>query len=463
MKKILFIILIVCMFALCSCSPSQDVESSEEDTMVEGEISDIESEMKEAETEEKSEEAEEKSTWDFDADPVTISVLSFFSSDDLSVEKAVVDAFMEAYPNIVVEYDNLAFSDYFTFVTTNIAGGVVPDVMAMNFEQGARYADMGVLEDLTTYIKAEDYNLDKYFASTVNMHHHAGIQSGLPATFSIVINFINKTLFDEAGIAYPDENWTWEDLVDAAAKMTVDFDGDGIIDQFGYVAGWWPNFVFQNGGQILNDEGRCGLNTPEAIEGLQVMVDITLDPEQKIAPDRSELNDAGDWDRFQAGSIAIMPNGPWAVTPFKNNIGDKFEWDVAPFTSINQPATLMFGNSYTMSSTSEQKKAAWEFIKFATGEKGSTLRQAGGYEISSVKEIALRDFISSLNGVPENAQYFLDATSYASLPVAHPLWGEIHDFIWPELEQALQGIKSVEDAMETACQAVDKLLEENGY
>ncbi|MFA5014172.1 MAG: sugar ABC transporter substrate-binding protein [Actinomycetota bacterium] len=462
MKKILFITLIVCVFALSACNPSQDTESGETDTITEGETSDIESEMEEAD-EGEADEVEEESVWDFNADPVTISVLSFFSTDDLSVEQSVVDAFAEAYPNINVEYDNLAFGDYFDFLVTNIAGGVVPDVMAMNFEQGARFAAMGALEDLTPYIEAENYNLDKYFTSTVDMHRHEGIQSGLPATFSIVVNFINKDLFDEAGIAYPDETWVWEDLIAAAKEMTKDIDGDGIIDQFGYIAGWWPNFVFQNGAQIINDEGRCGLNTPEAIEGLQIYVDITLDSEQKIAPDRSELNDAGDWDRFQGGSVAIIPTGPWAITPFKENIGDSFEWDVAPFTSINEPSTLMYGNSYTMSSTSEQKAAAWEFIKFATGERGSTLRQSGGYEISPIREIATSDFISSLNGVPENAHYILDATSYATLPCAHPLWQEMHDIIWPELEMALQGTKSVEDAMSTACQAVDALLEEYGY
>ena len=463
MKKILFIVLIVCMFALAACSPTQSVESSETETAVEEaeevDVSDITEEMEEEITEE----VEEVSIWDFDADPVTINVLSFFSSDDLWVERAVVDTFMEVYPNIIVEYENISMTDYYTLLATSIAGGVAPDVMAMNFERGAEYEDLGVLEDLTSYIEAENFNLDKYFSSTVAMHKHGGIQAALPATFSIVINFFNKSLFDEAGVSYPDENWTWDDLTSAARKMTKDTDEDGAFDQFGYVAGWWPNFIVQNGAQILNDEGRCGLNTPEAIEGIQVYVDITLDPEQQIAPNRTDLSDMGDWDRFMTGNVAMMTNGPWGIKPFKSGIGDAFEWDVAPFTGINKQATFMFGNSYAMAAASEQKAAAWEFIKYATGPEGSTLRQAGEYEISPVKEVANRDFIASLGGVPENAHYFLDATSYASLPVAHPLWGEMNDLIWTEIEQAVLGNKSAEDAMNAATLSVDTLLEENGY
>lgn len=458
---------VLCLFVglagvLAGCGASEDASNGENEANAQDNISDMASEMEE-DINEDVEVEEEIIGWDFDAEPVTITVMSFFASDDLVVEQAVVDAFTEAYPNIIVEYENLSFSDYFTVLTTQIAGGDAPDVMAMNFENEARYADLGALEDLDPFIERDNLNLDKYFSSTVGMHRHSGIQAGLPATFSIVINFINKDLFDEAGLDYPDENWTWEDLLEAAQAMTKDVDGDGIIDQFGYVAGWWPNFVFQNGGQILNEEGRCGLNTSEAIEGLQIAVDITLDPEQKIAPNRDELSASGDWDRFEAGGIGILPMGPWAITPFKQDIQDNFDWDVAPMTSINQPATFMFGNSYAMSSSSEEKDAAWEFIKFATGEEGSEIRQAGEYEISPVKTIAANGFLPSLNGYPENAQYFLDATSYAILPVAHPLWNEMHDIIWPELEQALLGEQSVEEAVAIACEGVDALLEDNGY
>lgn len=465
-KYIILTMFVVLSLTLYACSSSEEPQDEPEKAET-VEASSIGEDLKEAEIEEDSDEdeevAEEKVVWDFEADPVTISVLSFFASDNLEVEQAVVDAFEDEYPNINVEYENISFADYFTVVSTLAGGNDLPDVLSMNFEEEARYADLGVLEDLTPFIEAEDFKLDKYYASTVAMHHHAGIQSGLPATFSIVINFYNKTMFDEAGIPYPDENWTWEDLVSAAKKMTKDVDGDGVIDQFGYVVGWWPNFVYQNEGQILNDEGRCGLTSDEAIEGLQIMVDLTLDPEQKIAPDRAELSESGDWDRFMAGGVGILPNGTWAIKPFKDNIGDSFEWDVMPFTSINQPATFMFGNAYSMSSASSEKEAAWEFIKFATGETGSSIRQAGEYETSPVKSVGANEFIESTNGVPEHAHYFLDATEYAILPVGHPLWGEMHDIIWPELELALLGEQSVEEAMQTACKGVDTLLEENGY
>lgn len=473
-RYILLFAVLLALLALSACGASPEEAEKQEPEAVEtsADVSSISEEIKESEeadegaeeSEQETEEPEaEGSVWDFEAEPVEISVMSFFASDNLEVEQGVVDAFEEAYPNIKVSYENISFSDYFTVVTTLAAGNDLPDVLAMNFEEEARYADLGVLEDLTPFIEKENFNLDKYYASTVRMHQHSGIQAGLPATFSIVINFYNKTMFDEAGIPYPTEDWTWDDLVDAAQKMTQDVDGDGIIDQFGYVVGWWPNFVYQNEGTILNEEGRCGLTSPEAIEGLQLMVDLTLDPEQKIAPDRAELSASGDWDRFMAGGVGILPNGTWAITPFKENIEDSFEWDVMPFISFNKQATFMFGNAYSMTSTSKQKEAAWEFIKFATGEEGSRIRQAGEYETSPVKAVGAKDFIESTNGVPEHAEYFLDATEYAILPVAHPLWGEIHGIIWPELELALLGEQGVEEAMTAACDGVDTLLEENGY
>ncbi len=250
---------------------------------------------------------------------------------------------------------------------------------------------------------------------------------------------------------------TWDDMVTAGQALTQDVDGDGVTDIFGYALAWWPMYLFLNGADVLTADGTaCALDTPEAIEGLQKMVD--LQGPGGIAPSRSDLAAQSDWDMFIAGKLAMFPVGPWAVQPFNDNISG-FEYDIANQPPGTQRATFLFGNSYAMSASSENKDAAWEFLKFATGPQGSLIRQQGKYEISPVKEVAEGEFLNSLAGAPpEHAIVFMEAVDYATTTPKTPVWSELNDAIWPELELAELGEQSVADAMANACIAVNDIL-----
>jgi multiple sugar transport system substrate-binding protein len=390
---------------------------------------------------------------------ITIKVMSFFAYDNPEVEKGVVEAFEAAYPNITVELEMVPFSDIFTKYKTLMAGGEAPDVISLNFENSRQFAALGALEPLDSYIESDGYDMSMYYDNTVSMYNVDGVQYALPATFSDVVLFYNKTLFDNAGLEYPSRDWTYDDLMTAGETLTVDEDGDGINETFGYALAWWPMYLFLHDANVLTEDGTaCALTEPNAIEGLEKMVE--LQGENGIAPGRDSLAAQSDWDMFMAGRLAMYPVGPWGVQPFNDNIED-FEWDIAHHPAFQTQATFLFGNSYAISASSEKKDAAWTFLKFATGPEGSMIRQKGKYEISPVKEVAESEFLASLAGAPpENAIVFMEAVDYAITPPAHPKWSEIHDAIWPELELALLGDITVEEAMTNACSAVDAILEE---
>lgn len=393
------------------------------------------------------------------AEPVTIKVMTFFAFDNPEVEQGVVEKFEETFPWITVELDSIPFSDFFTTLTTRMAGGQGPDVVAMNFENMRRFASLGSLAELDYFIQRDDYDMGEYYENTVKMWQYENRQYALPATFSTVVLFYNKGIFDAAGIAYPDSTWDWAKMVEIGKQLTGDTTGDGVIDQFGTSIAWWPVYLYMNGTDILTPDGtQCVLNQPAAVGALQKMVDLSL--VDKVAPTRGDLATQGDWDMFIAGRLAFWPTGPWAVVPFQDNI-KTFDWDIADMPGLQQQATFLFGNAYAIPVDSKHQDAAWEFVKFATGQPGSTIRQQGGYEISPVTVVAESEFLKTLEGQPPaHAEIFMHATSYAHLPPAHPLWNQMHDVIWPELEKALLGDQTVQEAMDKACAQVDVILAE---
>jgi ABC-type glycerol-3-phosphate transport system substrate-binding protein len=177
----------------------------------------------------------------------------------------------------------------------------------------------------------------------------------------------------------------------------------------------------------------------------------------KFAPTADQLAEQGDWDMFIAGRLAMWPTGPWAVQPFNDAV--TFTYDIAHMPAGDKQATHVYANSYAMSATSEQKEAAWRFIEFATGPEGTKIRQDGKYEISPVKEIAEKYYVEALSGDdPEHAIIFMEVQDYAVPQPVHANWQEIHDAIAPQLDLALTQAISVEEALNTACESVNEIL-----
>ncbi len=126
----------------------------------------------------------------------TIKVMSFFAYDNPEVERAVVDAFEAANPDIKVDFESVPMSDIFLKYKTLIAGGTPPDVMAMNFDNAYVFGSMGALEPLDEYITKSVYDTSILFKSTLDMFKVEGVQYSMPATFSDVVLFYNKDMFD---------------------------------------------------------------------------------------------------------------------------------------------------------------------------------------------------------------------------------------------------------------------------
>ncbi len=390
------------------------------------------------------------------SEPVTIKVMSYFAYDNPEVEQAVVAAFEEKYPDIKVELESVPLSDIILKYKTLIAGDEAPDVMSMNLENSYTFASLGAMEPLDEWITSSGLDTNIYYKATLDMWKFEDVQYYMPATFSDVVLYYNKDLFDAAGLAYPTRDWTWDDLKTAAIALTKDIDGDGKIDQWGYSLPWWPIMLEMYNASIWSEDGTtCTLNSAEGIKAVQTMVDARY--EGKFAPTADQLAEQGDWDMFIAGKLAMYPTGPWAVQPF--NDAATFTYDIAHMPAGDKQATQVYANSYGMSATSANKDAAWKFIEFATGPEGTKIRQDGKYEISPVKEIAEKYYVEALSGDdPEHAIVFMEVLDYAVPQPLNEHWSEISDAVQQQLDLALIREISVEDALNAACQNINEIL-----
>jgi len=125
------------------------------------------------------------------------------------------------------------------------------------------------------------------------------------------VTYYNKDLFDAAGLAYPDPDWTWDDFTTLAKALTLDTNGDGEIDQWGFTNNSWPPpyiFIWQAGGELISpDFTEAPIDSPEFLEGFEFYLSTAYNPE--MSPSREIIAEQGFGEMFKAGKIAIFMGG----------------------------------------------------------------------------------------------------------------------------------------------------------
>lgn len=384
-------------------------------------------------------------------EPVTITYMTFSATPDhLQELDKIVAAFEEQHPNIKVQVVPVAYNDYFTKLQAAITGSTPPDTFELNYENFVTYAKKGVLLDLTSRATAD--KLDTILApKAYQAFNYNGQQLGLVETFSTVVLFYNKDLFDKAGLAYPDETWTWEDELEAARKLTDP------------AAGVWGSYqpvqfnefykvAAQNGGKII-DGDKVVINSPENVEALQYLVDRIL--KEKIQPTEAEMAGQGASDLFMAGKLAMVHTGIWMFSNFKDA---PFNWDIAPEPGNKQKAAHFFANAVVVSKNTQHPDEAYEWAKFlATSPEAAKIRVDSNWEVPAVADTSLVE--SYLKQTPPaHRQVVFDALEYPVVPPVLDQWEQETDVINRQLEAAMLGKISPAEALANAQKELEALL-----
>ena len=119
------------------------------------------------------------------------------------------------------ELQVITWDQYWTLLEAGASGGDMPDVFWMHSNESQKYMENDILMGLTDKIASSDkLEMDKFPKDIKELYVNDGKTYAIPKDVDTIALWYNKTMFDEAGIAYPDENWTWDDYYDAAVKLT---------------------------------------------------------------------------------------------------------------------------------------------------------------------------------------------------------------------------------------------------
>lgn len=351
---------------------------------------------------------------------------------DVQAAEDVRRAFEREHPHIRVKFEHIPDRQYYTKLLTMMASKSAPDVFGLTNGTILPHVAKGTLLDLAPLMK-RDGGVDEgdFFPTALEAYRFGDKLYGMPINFHAFALYYNKTLFDEAGVAYPDANWDWDDLLSAARKLTRDRDGDGRIDQYGIVFDGWLGavapWIWQNGGRIFDDERdptRCTLDEPRCVEALQFLADLKL--RHRVAPGASETAEQGVVEMFYAGRAAMYPY--LYVAGRMREYVKWFEWDCAPLPKGRSGRRASWAGSgcYCINRGTRMPREAWEYVKFATSPRGMRVEARNGIAIPARRSVAYSEVFMQPGQPPANKQVFLDALEYARL---NPSMIRVLDFL----------------------------------
>ncbi len=379
----------------------------------------------------------------------TLNLWHWDPAQSNAISKIIADYEAE-HPDVKVEMSVIDFANYRTKLKTSIPAGTGPDIIVTGSFAAYEMIPAGLFMDLTERIAASDIDLTKMPKATLDIYTIDGHIYGIPKDYDTIGLYYNKEMFDAAGLAYPDESWTWQDLREAAKKLTIPG------KQWGYISTPYSqtgieNNIFQNNGRVV-DESRLKsvINSPENIETLQFFLDfITVD---HSSPTGQELLEMPADQMFMAEQAAMMVGGSWAVAPVRDVLGTKF--DVTHLPKGKRQATIIHGLAFAGSSKTKYPEETWNFLRMCATEKAQAYQYdctIPGYEGSAQKWVE--------NFPDHNVQVFIDMASYAVgdyIPVHNP--GGATDAFEQEFNRIWLGEKTVEQGLADAEAAMNEAM-----
>ncbi|MCJ1697531.1 extracellular solute-binding protein [Rathayibacter caricis] len=388
--------------------------------------------------------------------PVTLS-LSGWSLSTTPEFQALADAFSEKDPDVTIEVKEYDATNYDTLMTADLAAGSGPDIITqknvknvVTYQSGGQLMDVSDVEIPDSIGGAEAYEVDDK-------------QWATPYRQDSWVLFYNKDLFDQAGVAYPDGSWTWDDYESNAESLKTALSAAGSTANGTYGHSWQSTV-----------QGFAAAQTPD--------VDILGGDYSYLEPYYERvlaLQDAGaqvDYNTVVANKLtyqaefgkqnaAMMPMGTWFVASLiaqqKSGDSDTFNWGIAPIPQFDESTTgegdtpVTFGDptgfGINANIDDSEAAAAKEFLEFAASEEGAEVVASLGITPALTSD-AVAEAYFAVEGAPTD-ELSKTAWSEHDTKPENPTSAKtaaVQNILLDLHTSVLSGSASIEDAVKSA-------------
>lgn len=337
----------------------------------------------------------------------TLSV-SIWDNNQLPGLKSIMDDFTEK-TGIAVEIQVVPWDQYWTLLEAGAQGGTLPDVFWMHSNYSQMFMRNDMLLDLTDRIAQSDViDPENYYQDILELYQYDGKTYAIPKDYDTIALWYNKTMFDEAGISYPDETWTWDTFAEAAAKLTdKDNSQYGFASPASYNQDGYYSMIYDMGGYIVNeDKSASGWDSPETITAMNWwydnLVNVCMPTQQMMGENTTDV-------LFSSGRSAMTFQGSWMVKALTENeyIAANADVAVLPMADDGTRKTIYNGLGWAAAAENPNVENAWKLLEYLGSKEAQRKQAESGVTMSAY--MGTSD--NWVNCAPDfNLQAYLDMT-----------------------------------------------------
>ena len=372
-----------------------------------------------------------------------------YSAKTVGLMTEVVDAFNTANAGkIKVSLETSPWDKMHDKLAVSMGSGQAPCVFGYATRWISEFAGLGQLAPLDDMLKGEFK--DGFITKLLDAGVLDGKMYGIPVAASARLLFYNKALFEKAGVQPPAN---WDELMSTSVKTGNPPSNYGLgVPATGIeVDTFFDYFLWNNGGDILDAEGKSMLSQPESVEALQYLVDLVNAGGSQPKPNGFSREQV--IEMFKGGQLSMYPTGPWMNAMIEADSPD-LEYGFVPFpvNAGKQQATVSVTDSLGISEACANKAEAWQFVEFLYQDAYRQKFDEVEGMLPERKAVAGSDFYSTPDYKP-----FVDALEYAKFQPQHPKFEQIQQIMTVAVQKALSGEATPQQALDEATQKIDAL------
>ena len=304
--------------------------------------------------------------------------VNIWDNNQLAGLKQIADEW-SAQSGIDVNINVVDWDNYWTLLEAGAYGGDLPDVFWTHSNTVQMYMDADLLLNLNDYIANDEaIDLNNYYEGIVDLYtRDDGNVYAVPKDHDTIALLYNKALFDQYGVAYPTDDWTWEDYKAAAEAITAASGGEvyGGACNTGNNQDTFYNIIYDFGGFVISDDKKTsGWNDPNTLKAFDFMATLFNNawaPQQMLAENGKDR-------LFLNKKIAMDTEGSWMISQFYNDDNhEDYAWAMLPYEDVNgngqcdegERVSIYNGLGWAASADVKDPAAAWSLIEWFSSKE----------------------------------------------------------------------------------------------
>lgn len=345
------------------------------------------------------------------------------------------EKFEEENPDIEVEVQAIPWGNAHEKLVTAVAGGTVPDVAQMGTTWMAEFGGIGAFADLTGYLNDSELERGQFFEGSFATNEINEKIYGVPWYVDVRAMYYRSDLLNKVGYENPPASW--EELKNASRKLSEE--GEYGIDLPNQDEQILLPFIWQNGGEILNEQGEIVIDSPKAVEALEYYVSFF---EEDIAQTEAQGSDT--IQEFKTGNKPIFFSGPWMIDLIKDQAPEiDGKWSVAMMPEKESRTSFTGGSNLVIFEGSDKKDAAWKFVEFMSQQETQKEWYEATNALPANQDIWQSDYFADQPMLEVFGKQLEDAKA----PISVPEWEQVATAIKRRMQQAIYGDATAEESI----------------